>query len=100
MKTLGILITSDQCPQHILPMVRAAHARGLTVHMHLTGAGVCLIPTINLDVIKKLARITICRDSAAFHKIHSRIHEVYDPMMIRAGQLADIISQWDRHVVL
>ena len=100
MKTLGILITSDRYPQYIVPMVRAAHARGLAVHLHLTGCGVRLIQSIDLDTLTELARITICRDSAASHRMTDRLAGRYARLLTRADEMVRLIHGCDRHVVL
>ena len=100
MKTLGILITSDRYPQYIGPMVRAAHAKGLAVHMHLTGPGVRLIKSIDLDTLTELARITICRYSTDVHQVTDRLRKRYEQMMTRTEEMMRLIDNCDRHVVL
>lgn len=100
MKTLGIVIASDRYPQYIGPMVRAAHAKGIAVHVHLTGIGVRLIQSIEIDALADVAQITICRSSADTQQIPALLQMRYSQMLTRSDGMVRLINDCDRHVVL
>lgn len=100
MKTLGIVITTDRYPQYIDSMVRAAHAKGVTVHVHLTGVGVRLIQYLAFDALSELAQITICRRSADTEQLSVQLQMRYAQMLTAADEMLRLINECDRHLVL
>jgi len=100
MKTLGILITSEQFAKYAAPMVRAAHAKGVAVHIHLTGSGVLLTRSTDFDTLAQLAQITICRESAVFHQLKDQLRVDLGKLLARPDQMSRLMERCDRHVVL
>ena len=100
MKTLGIVIASDRYPQYVGPMIQAAHAKGVAVHVHLTGTGVRLIQSLSLDALADVAQITICRSSADTQQMPAQLQLRYSQMMARSDEMVRLIDECDRHVVL
>ena len=100
LKSLGIVIASDRYPQYVGPLVRAAHAKGVAVHVHLTGLGVRLIQSIALDALANVAQITICRSSADTQRVPVQLQMRYTQMLTRADEMVRLINECDRHVVL
>jgi hypothetical protein len=81
-------------------MVQAACAKGVAVHVHLTGTGVRLIQSIAFDALAKSARITICQSSADTQRIPSQLLMRYAQMLTQADEMVRLINECDRHVVL
>ena len=100
MKTLGILITSDLFLEYVVPLVRAAKAKGLMVHIHLTGSGVRLTQSTDYENLTQMARITICHDSAVSYQIRDKLKAGPGELLARQDQMTRMIKQCYRHVVL
>lgn len=100
MKTLGILITSDRFLEYVVPLVEAAKAKGLMVHIHLTGSGVRLTQSNDYANLAQKTQITICQDSAASYQIKDKLKAGHGELLARPDQMSRMINRCYRHVVL
>jgi hypothetical protein len=99
MKTLAMIITSDAYPDQVAALTQAAHQKGLCVHVHLTGTGVRLINTPQLDQVDQLATVTICRESVNAY-LTGGCHGIKCPQwLVASSQMARLVDQCDRHLV-
>jgi hypothetical protein len=58
MKSLGLLITSDRYFHYVVALVRAAHTKGVAVHVHLTGTALHLSSHPKFGELEMMAEIT------------------------------------------
>ena len=100
MKSIAIIVTSDACKPFLIPMVRAACDKGLTVHLHFTGAGVCLVPSEDFETLLRQAHISVCRNSANVHCIATRIEFSSRQKLTDPNEMVRLIETCDRHVVI
>jgi hypothetical protein len=99
-KTLGLLVTSDRFPDYVVHMVRAAHAKGLLVRIHMTGSAVRLMHHPEVAALAPIANISICRRSAADYQVTDHGGASGGSFRLFSDQIARFIEGCDRHVVL
>lgn len=100
MKTLGIFVISDRHLEYIFPLAYAANREGLTVCIHLLGAGVNLVRREAFAELADLARISICSESAESFKVMRRLAQEQKEALVPAGEMARIIRRCDRHLFI
>ena len=100
MATLSILITTDNHSAYACEIAHAAYDKGHTVRIHLTGPGVKVAASTALEALGAWAKITICRLSAEQMGLAEDIGRRYPHMLSADEQIADIIVESDRHLVL
>ena len=59
-ETLGLVVTSNRRPRHVVGLARAARDRGLEVLIFLTGRGVFLTRDPEFAELAALAEIRLC----------------------------------------
>jgi 2,4-dienoyl-CoA reductase-like NADH-dependent reductase (Old Yellow Enzyme family) len=99
MKTLGILVTTLQDLDTVYQLVRAAHAKGVKVFVHLMGSGVQAIETSVYNNLCNAAEVTICRQSAHRLSLTSAKGDPLDRLMTPPDRIADLVERCDRSMI-
>ena len=100
MKTLALIITTDRCPDQVWSLAQTANAKKLQVRIHLAGPGVRLIREPGFRQLARRAAITICTESASSF-LTDKDHRIeYSQWLAPPDQMARLIAQCDRHLVL
>lgn len=100
MATLGILLITESHAAYAGEIARAAHDKGHSVRIHLTGQGVKVAGSTALEHLDTWAKITICRYSAEEMGLAEDIGQRHPHMLTADRHSADIIVGCDRHLVL
>jgi hypothetical protein len=95
-QSLAILVTSEQHPEYVRQLARAARQQGKSVKVHFAGTGVLLATSPMLASLVDCAEVTVCRDSAA-GKDDGQMESA--GLLAPASRLAELIDGCDRHVV-
>ena len=98
-QTLGIVVNSVDHPDYVIQLARAAKRKGKTVRIHFTGAGVRLADGAFVAELCELARVSICRESAAEFGCRGLPAESRGVEWVPASTLVELITDSDRHVV-
>jgi len=62
--TLGIVVKTDEYPQHVAGIARAAAKRGHTVMVFMTDDGVRICSHPEISALKDIADVSLCDHSA------------------------------------
>jgi hypothetical protein len=95
-QSLVILVTSEQHPEYVRQLARAARQKGKSVKVHFAGNGALLATSRMLTSLADCAEVTVCRDSAA-GKDAAQLESA--GLLAPASRLAELIDGCDRYVV-
>jgi hypothetical protein len=100
MKSLGLLVTSHRYSDHVIALVRAAHAKGVAVQVFLTGTARQLAGRPEFSELAKMAKITT--GTGAGSALPAKDDDgVSSPCHLAdQAQWAGFFKDCDRHVVL
>jgi len=96
-RTLAILVNTCNFPEHIFRLARAAHEKGIFVHVHFSGRGVLLADGKQAGRLKKIAEISVCRDSCEEMGL---AEAPGTGCLVSPDRLIGLIQNCTRHVVL
>lgn len=99
MKRLGILITHAEEFEHVWRLARAAGAKGVAVHVHLTGAGVLAARDIRFERLCTFANVTICGHSIRKWNLEELVQDRFATLMAIPDQIREVVTQCDRSLV-
>ncbi len=100
---LGILVSSDRHLDHVVELVRAAHAKGKETQVFFTGSGVHLTLDPKFAELAGKAKLWICDVSFRANGYHGREEEVPGvdfKSFATQGRNAEMLAESDRYVVL
>ena len=101
-ETLGILVNSDGCLDHLVGLTQAAARKGLAVIIFLTHRGVLLTRQEKFAMLDGLAEISLCRTSFEAHGLDDGrpVPGVPPQNFINQSGHAHLVERADRYVVL
>ena len=100
MKRLGLLLTSDRYPHYAIHLARAAHAKGLSVHIHMTGTAVRLIRHPDFIDLHKMVKISVGSGATPDFPAMDHVSKTVTPFAVSSEQMRGFIEACDRCVVL
>jgi phosphoribosylcarboxyaminoimidazole (NCAIR) mutase len=100
LKKLGLLLTSDRYPHYVIHLARAAHAKGLSVHIYITGTAVKLIRHPEFIDLHKMVKISVGSEAAADFPAMDHVSKTLTPFAVSSEQMCGFIQECDRYVVL
>lgn len=102
MKSLGLLITSDRYFHYVIALVRAAHTKGVAVHVHLSGAALQLADHPEFQELEMMAKITNSSSSGDGSPLPAKNDDrmICERYTRDSDQLAGFLEGCNRHIVL
>ena len=102
MPALAILAATGQNFRHILGLARAAHDRGIEVHIFMTGRGVLHALEPDFHQLLDLAQVSFCRVSLVDQGIDpdNDLPGVAPRNITNQSRHADLLDLCDRYLVL
>ena len=99
MKRLGIVVTTVQDLDTVWQLVRAAHAKGVKVFVHLMGDGVQAIETSLYQPLCNAAEVTICRQSMDKLGFSPAINGQLKHWLTPPERIAELVVRCDRSMI-
>lgn len=96
-ETLAILVNSDAHPDYVARLARAAFEKGKRVAIHFFGRGAQLAEPARTAELKKVAEVSVCRDS--FLELGGLFH-VDAGLLEPPTRVVELIRDSRRYVVL
>ena len=96
---LGILVATDRHLDHVISLTRAAHAKGKTVEIFFTGAGVALTQQKAFADLVDKARLSVCDVSFRAMGLSGEVPGVGFKDFATQARNAEMINECDRYVV-
>ena len=101
--TLGILVSSDKHLDHVVALVKAAHAKGKETQVFFTGSGVFLTLEPAFAELEGKAKLWVCDVSFRTNGLHGREDDVpgvgYKDFVTQ-GRNAEMLAEVDRYIVM
>jgi NADPH-dependent curcumin reductase CurA len=99
MKRLGILITHAEEFENVWHLARAAGAKGVAVHVHLTGGGVLAARDVRFERLCTFAKVTICGHSIRKWNLEELVRDRFSALMATSDQIMEVVTECDRSLV-
>ena len=100
--TLGILVSTDNHLDHVVELVKAAHAKGKETQVFFTGSAVFLTLEPAFAELEGKAKLWVCDVSFRSNGLHGREDDVpgvdYKSFATQ-GRNAEMLAEVDRYVV-
>jgi len=100
--TLGILVSSNKHLDHVVELVKAAHAKGKETQVFFTGSTVFLTLEPAFAELEGKAKLWVCDVSFRSNGLHGREDDVpgvgYKDFVTQ-GRNAEMLAEVDRYVV-
>ena len=100
MDTLGIIVKSVARYDWIYKLTAAARSRGKAVRIHFTERGVLLLQNFDIRELLRLARVTVCDQSAREQNLDESIRITLRTLLVASHEMEKTITKCDRYVVL
>jgi len=97
-ETLGILVNTDDHPDYVISMARAARSKGKMVRLHFSGPGVLLLYETEMGEIRDFAHATACAESLARYGHPAAKEQLVGIQIVPATELGRFISDCQRYV--
>ena len=101
-ETLGILVSSNKHLDHVVELVKAAHAKGKETQVFFTGSAVSLTLEPAFAELEGKAKLWVCDVSFRSNGLHGREDDVpgvdYKGFATQ-GRNAEMLAEVDRYVV-
>jgi len=101
--TLGILVSSDKHLDHVVELVKAAHAKGKETQVFFTGSAVFLTLEPAFAELVGKAKLWVCDVSFRTNGLHGREDDVpgvgYKDFVTQ-GRNAEMLAEVDRYIVM
>ena len=101
-ETLGILVSTDEYPEHLIHIARAAVKRGKRVIVFLTNRGVLLTQDDRFRQLASLAEISLCKVSFEAFGLDpdQPIPGISKKSLATQARHRELIDSADRYLVL
>lgn len=96
---LGILVGTDKFLRHVIKLTGAAHAKGKTIEIFFTGAGVRLTQDPSFAELIGKAKLSICDVSFRANNLTGEVPGVGFKDFATQARNAEMIHNCDRYVV-
>jgi hypothetical protein len=101
-ETLGILVSSKKHLDHVVELVKAAHAKGKEIQVFFTGSAVFLTLEPAFAELEGKAKLWVCDVSFRTNGLHGREDDVpgvgYKDFVTQ-GRNAEMLAEVDRYLV-
>ena len=101
-ESLGILVSSDKHLDHVVALVKAAHAAGKETQVFFTGSATFLTVDPAFAELEGKAKLWVCDVSFRTNGLHGREDEVRGvgyKDFVTQGRNAEMLAEVDRYVV-
>jgi hypothetical protein len=99
MDTLGIIVKSIARYDWIFNLTAAAIAKRKAVRIHFADRGVLLLRDFDIRQLAKLARVTICEQSARDQGLDEGLRAGLGKLMVSFDESAKLICECERNVI-